>query len=157
MTGHDCSECRATIAQCDEHIKEHGQGCCGACFIRDTHGLLDKFKVIDVAEQQQDIENLHRLVAQMVIARSEHAKTIRGLMADMEAVVEQINLLRGKQERADEAEKRHLLTEVMTEVRAVVRELPERLAIVEKALPEIERRVGLRRKEAAFKPPPRTS
>jgi hypothetical protein len=65
------------MSACDLHIRAYGKGCCEACFEQDTHGLLDKFKVIDVGDHQQELENLTRLAAQAVIARGEHANAIR--------------------------------------------------------------------------------
>jgi hypothetical protein len=39
-TGHDCARCGASVAECDQHIRDHGSGCCTSCYLRDTHGLL---------------------------------------------------------------------------------------------------------------------
>ena len=39
--GKNCSNCGASVSECDEGIKQ-GKACCGACFIRDTHELIEK-------------------------------------------------------------------------------------------------------------------
>ena len=96
VIGHACNECGASMADCDAHIKEHGRGCCGSCFVQDTHGLLDRFKVIDVADLAQELDNHSRLIAQMVIARSEHANVIRQLRADVGRMLEENALLHGR-------------------------------------------------------------
>lgn len=46
ITGHACTECGASVAFCDEHIRARGRGCCGSCYIRDTHGLLVRGKEV---------------------------------------------------------------------------------------------------------------
>lgn len=50
---------------CDLTIRRSGHGCCPACFDADTHGLLDKFKRIDVGVQAQEIESLTRRVQEL--------------------------------------------------------------------------------------------
>ncbi len=139
------------MPQCDVLIRETGKGCCPECFEQDTHGLLDKFKVIDVADHAQDTSNLNRLAAQTVIGFSEHAKAIRHLRADVDTMIEQLARIEGMLERAEPGEKRKLMREVMIEVRGVVQDLPERMGQIERALPELEAHVGLRRKEGKWK------
>lgn len=34
-----CRECGATLDECDDHVSKRGRGCCGACFVTDTHGF----------------------------------------------------------------------------------------------------------------------
>ena len=153
MGGHDCDKCGATMAECDAHIREHGQGCCTECFEHDTHGLLDKFKVIDVSDLAQEVQNLQRLMAQMVIARSEHAKVIRQLMADTTGLVQENAILRGtinelvrREEMVDERTKRNLITAALQEVRTIVRNLPERVQELEDVAAGLERHLKLVRK-----------
>jgi hypothetical protein len=138
---------------CDAIIRAEGRGCCGQCFETDPHGLLDKFKVIDVADQQQEIQNLTRVAAQAVIAFGEHAKEIRRLRAESSGHVEEIALLRGRlsaleagEERADATVKQRLLVEVMTEVRKVVQALPERVQEVEECIIALEKKLKLTRR-----------
>lgn len=40
--GHDCTECGATVPSCDQTVAETGKGCCGACYVTDTHGLIGR-------------------------------------------------------------------------------------------------------------------
>lgn len=39
-TGTPCTDCGATVGDCDTAVAETGKGCCTACYVRDTHGLL---------------------------------------------------------------------------------------------------------------------
>lgn len=39
---HDCSNCGASVADCDAHVKTFWRGCCGLCVMMDTHGLIPK-------------------------------------------------------------------------------------------------------------------
>lgn len=140
------------MVACDGIIRTQGIGCCPECFTADTHGLLEPFKIYDVADLAQDIQNLTRLLAQMVIARSEHAKAIRSLRADMAAVVEENALLRGRvmdleedEEEVDAATKKRLLTEAIQEARALVHDLPERVRELEDVARAIEARLKIRR------------
>lgn len=154
--GHPCTTCNATMETCDRTIRETGSGCCSDCFISDTHGLLDQFRPIDVAELAQEVTNLTRLLAQMVIARTEHAKAIRSLRADMAATIQENALLRGRvseleqiEETADIVDKRLLLAEVLSEVRTLVEALPERVKELEDVAVAIEAKLGLVRKPKA--------
>jgi flagellar hook-basal body complex protein FliE len=152
MIGHACDQCGQSMASCDAWIKETGQGCCPECFTHDTHGLLDRFKVVDVAELAQEADNHSRLIAQMVIARSEHAKAIYQLRAQVDSLTESVAKLEAKQDRVDEGEKRHLLTEVMAEVRKAVHALPERVQELEDVAVALEGRLGLRRRPKSARP-----
>ena len=152
------------MVDCDITIREKGLGCCPDCFEADTHGLLDQFRVVDVAELAQEISNLTRLLAQMVIARSEHAKAIRSLRADVAAVIEENALLRGRvtdleedEEEVDKATKRRLITEALGEVRKLVHDLPERVREVEDCIVGIEQRLKIRRRPKAQRPKELTS
>jgi uncharacterized protein YoxC len=140
------------MVDCDATIREKGVGCCPDCFTADTHGLLEPFKIYDVADLAQDIQNLTRLMAQMVIARSEHAHVIRGLMADVDGVVEENALLRGRvqelearEEMADARVKTALIKQALHEVRAIVRDLPERVRELEDVARALEDRLKIRR------------
>jgi uncharacterized coiled-coil protein SlyX len=133
------------MVACDATIRTEGHGCCPECFDTDTHGLLDKFKVIDVAVQEQQIQNLNRLAAQTVIGFSEHAKTIRRLLADVDRLTRENAEMRGRLDRAEPGEKQRLLHEVMDTARAAVRNLPERITEVEQCLAAIEERLKIRR------------
>ena len=137
------------MAACDVVIRERGEGCCERCFQADTHGLLAGEE--EKSEHRQELDNLTRLAAQAVIARGEHAREIRRLQADVGRLTEEVALLRGDQERADEGEKKRLLAEVIAEVRVLVRDLPERVKIVELCIEGIERKLGLTRKKAPQK------
>lgn len=151
--GHPCTACNATMETCDVHIREHGVGCCPACFTDDTHGLLDQFRPIDVAELAQEIQNLTRLMAQMVIARTEHAKAIRSLRAESAAAIQENAFLRGRvqelehrEEMADERTKRNLIVAALTDVRTIVRNLPERVTELEHVAEALEAHLKLVRK-----------
>lgn len=152
------------MVDCDATIKEKGLGCCPDCFTNDTHGLLEPFKIYDVADLAQDIQNLTRLMAQMVIARGEHAKAIRSLRADMAATIEENALLRGRvqqlearEEMVDERTKRNLVVAALTEVRSVVRDLPERVRELEDVARALEAHLKLKRKPKARRPKELTS
>lgn len=151
--GHPCTTCNATMETCDVTIRETGQGCCPDCFLSDTHGLLEQFRPIDVAELAQEVQNLTRLLAQMVIARSEHAKAIRSLRADMAATIQENALLRGRlqelersEERVDAGTKASLIQEAIKEARGLVAALPERVKELEDVAVAIEAKLGLIRK-----------
>jgi hypothetical protein len=138
---------------CDATIRQTGAGCCAACFEADTHGLLDKFRVIDVADHAQEIQNLTRLAAQTVIGFGEHAKAIRRLQADYTALVEENALLRGKLQEWEHTEatidqrvKARLMTAVLGEVRTLVQNLPERVQELEDVVRALENHFGLRRR-----------
>ena len=152
MIGHACDACGATMAECDVVIRTEGRGCCEQCFETDPHGLLDQFKVIDVADQQREIDNHTRLLAQTVIARGEHATAIRQLQAQVGTMAQAIAVLEAKLERQDEGEKRRLMVEVMTEVRSVVRALPERVQEVEECIVALERKLKLVRRPKHDRP-----
>lgn len=146
MAGGPCGECGATLFDCDEHIREHGSGCCDACFTRDTHGLLTSG------------EGLTRLVAQLVIARHEHARTIRMLIADVSRLIEENALLRGRvdelerqEQRTDAMDKRRLLVEALGYVRSMVHDLPERIEEVEDCVRALETHLRLRRRPKAVR------
>jgi len=141
------------MTACDAVVREQGHGCCEACFDRDTHGLLRR-ELVGAEQMQQEIDNLHRLMAQMVLARGEHARVIVGLRNEVGGLIEQIALLRGDQERQDEGEKRRLMAEVVREVRTAVHDLPERLGVVERCIEGIEGRLKLRRKAVPGELPP---
>ena len=152
------------MVDCDATIREKGLGCCPDCFTADTHGLLEPFKIYDVADLAQDIQNLTRLMAQMVIARGEHAKAIRSLRADVGGLVEENALLRGRvqrletgEEKADAATKERLLTEVLTEVRGLVHALPERVRELEDVARALEAHLKLKRKPKTQRPKELTS
>lgn len=151
-----CTECGETLAECDEWIRETGHGCCDACFVNDTHGLL---RAGPVSEHAQEISNLTRLAAQMVLARHEHASAIRMLINDVGRLIEETALLRGRvaelelrEERVDERTKRNLMLEAMHEVRVWVRGLPERVAELEDCVVGLERHLKLRRRPVAQRP-----
>lgn len=117
--------CGTSMAACNEQIREHGTACCEACLPRDTHSLLAAYDARDVvAELRQEVERLR---------------------ADVAAV-------RERQETIDEEAKRALLVEVVSEVRAVVLNLPERIGTLERCLTDVETHLKLRRKPAL--PPP---
>jgi hypothetical protein len=144
--GHPCTECGATMVACDATIRESGDGCCEGCFLRDTHGLLDKFKVVDVADLSQEVSNLDRLMAQMVLARHEHANAIRQLRAQNDQMAEAIARLEARQETVDGKVQVKLLAEVLVEVRHIVRNLPERVAELEEVAEALEAKLKLTRR-----------
>ena len=142
--------CGATLADCDIHIRDEGTGCCDACFERDTHGLLEGAAPADLA---QSIDNLHRLAAQMVLARHEHAKAITRLRADVSSLIEEVALLRGRvdeserrQATVDDRTKQAIIVAAMHEFRQYVRNLPERVQEVEDCVVGIEQHLKIRRK-----------
>lgn len=143
MTGHDCTACGASLADCDAQIREAGTGCCDACFSRDTHGLLEHQTPTDM---RQAIENLNRLGAQMVIARHEHAQAIRRLRAEMAQLIEEMALLRGRLEEADRTVRRTLLNDVVDETRRLMRDLPDRVKELEDVAAALEAHLKLHRK-----------
>jgi len=143
VTGHDCTACGATLADCDQHIREAGTGCCDACFTRDTHGLLDHQTPTDL---RQAVENLNRLSAQMVIARHEHAQAIRRLRAETTELIQEVALIRGRLEEADRTVRRTLLNDVVDETRRLVRDLPDRIKELEDVAAALEAHLKLRRK-----------
>jgi chromosome segregation ATPase len=152
-TGHPCTMCEATMEQCDTAIRETGAGCCRDCFERDTHGLLDPFRIIDVRDLQQEVDNLTRLMAQTVIARGEHAKLLRRLQADANRLTEENAMLRARiiqmdreRDLVDEEMEVEMLTELLTRVREVVEALPERVAELEDCVAGIEGKLKLKRR-----------
>jgi chromosome segregation ATPase len=152
------------MVDCDATIRDKGLGCCPDCFEHDTHGLLEPFKIYDVADLAQDVQNLTRLLAQMVIARSEHAKAIRSLRADVAAVIEENALLRGRvtdleedEEEVDKATKHRLITEALGEVRKLVHDLPERVRELEDVARALEAHLKLRRRPKERRPKELTS
>jgi hypothetical protein len=40
VTGNDCSNCGATLEECDSHIRARYRGCCDVCYTLDTHRLV---------------------------------------------------------------------------------------------------------------------
>jgi hypothetical protein len=143
MTGHGCTDCGASLADCDARIRESGTGCCDACFTRDTHGLLDHETPTDL---RRAVENLNRLGAQMVIARHEHATAIRRLQAETASLVQEVALLRGRLEEADRTVRRTLLNDVVDETRRLMRDLPDRVKELEDVAIALETHLKLRRK-----------
>jgi hypothetical protein len=143
VTGHDCTACGSSLADCDRHIREEGTGCCDACFTRDTHGLLEHQAPTDLPRA---VENLNRLGAQMVIARHEHAQAIRRLRAEMAEIIQEVALVRGRLEEADRTVRRTLLNDVIDETRRLVRDLPERVKELEDVAAALEAHLKLRRK-----------
>lgn len=151
------------MAQCDALIREHGHGCCDSCFEEDTHGLLDKFKVIDVADHAQELQNLTRIAAQTVIGFGEHAKAIRTLRAETAGLIQENALLRGRIQELEQHEaealvdtrvKARLLKEVMAQVRTVVARLPERVKELEDVATALEIHLGLQRRPKASRDQP---
>jgi hypothetical protein len=151
VTGHDCTACGASLSDCDEHIREAGTGCCDACFTRDTHGLLENETPTDL---RRAVENLHRLGAQMVIARHEHAQAIRRLRADMAGLIEEVALIRGRLEEADRTVRRTLLNDVIDETRQLMRDLSGRVKELEDVAVGLETHLKLRRKSRSERPGP---
>jgi hypothetical protein len=145
---------------CDARIRETGQPCCDRCLPEDTHGLLPEHGDVQI---RREIANLIRVTAEQVIARTEHARAIRELRADVADLIGQVAGLRAELTEAvrsinarlavAEPEVRHgLLVDVMTEVRQVVRDLPERLDEVEDCVVGIETHLKLRRKPKTARP-----
>jgi hypothetical protein len=166
MIGHDCTQCGASIPKCNEHITKHGAGCCSGCFLEDTHGLLRSLSSApaELGERLTEVEvqtaRMTSLLASFVISRTEHARAIRRLLAQSDGQIESIAKLEAAVEhlsaglaaalgRIAELERASSHGE-RSKVRMEVGELDERVVIIERALPEIEAKVGLRRRPQSF-------
>jgi chorismate mutase len=157
---HPCTACAATVGDCDATIRDTGHGCCDTCFTHDTHGLLDDVPAsVDVSLQVQ-VANLTRIVAQMVIARHEHAQAIGRLRASEGANIEQLARINGI---VDDLARRLRLVEIavttgpLTELRQAVVDidqmddemeaLEDRVVIIERCLEAIEAKLKLKRRK----------
>ena len=93
-----------------------------------------------------------------LIKRCEYLEeSVNALQADRERLVDEMAGLRARLDRKREeltaAQKQAMLAATMEHVREVVTDLPERLGIIERALPEIERKIGLKRRSKEFQVP----
>lgn len=108
-----------------------------------------------------EIATMASVVAGLVIARTEHARALRKLRADADRHEEDLAVLRRQigevrraaislRERFDELDPDKVQSYYGT-IAEEVDDLEERVDLVEKALPFIERRLGLHRKAGAWR------
>ena len=135
---------------CDALWVRQGRGCCDACLLADTHGLVAPAGSVEALRSRIEAVETD-LLAKRVLDNTEIAKQMRKYERQIELLQAQVGELTERLAAAEPGLRHALLLEVMTEVRTVVRELPERVAILEKALPYIEAKIGLRRKAEKFK------
>ena len=146
----DCDRCGVTKAACDVLWLQGGRGCCDACLLADTHGLVapaGSIEALRVRLEQVEAE----LLAKRVLDNTEIARAMRKYERQIELLQSQVAELLETTRAAEPGERSMLMVSVMTEVRQVVRDLPERVTILEKALPYLEAKLGLRRKPEKFK------
>jgi hypothetical protein len=115
---------------------------------------------LQLVQNDQNMATMARVVAGLVIARTEHARAWRKLRADADRHEEELALMR----RAISETRRGVLAlhervakldpdvaeAWANTVGDEVDELEERVAVIERALPFIERRIGLHRKASAW-------
>lgn len=148
MIGHDCTQCGATTAVCDAHIREHGSGCCPECFIKDTHGLLAMTgetgdRLADLETQVRRMNDLLAtvLIQQAALLRVSQYRDVKvdELLANVDDLEDSIDGLIG--------------LVAHTERVAIGEDLSafgQRLDIFDRALLELETRLRLRRRPESF-------
>ena len=165
LVRHECTDCGATIEECDKHLREQGRPCCATCSLAGTHGLLpDASK--DLGEQvgrvERQTEGHTKLLAQMVIFRSEAADAIRQLRAVEHRHQEEISQLRERVETLERLARQHFdataqLVEQFEERLAhsdanqaatYYTALQERVEILELCIEGIEKKFNLKRRTA---------
>jgi len=113
--------------------------------------------------RDEQLEQLTVTVASLVIARTEHAKAIRRLMATIGQHEEELATSRASIEDVrrlvEDLSKR--LSDIepasgLPRIRLVVHDIGERLTLIERALPVIENKLGLTRRPADWKRRART-
>jgi hypothetical protein len=163
---HNCARCGATLEMCDQHLREDGRACCSSCISADTHGLLRSLSA-DSTELGRRVTNVEKetdehtkLLAQMVIFRTEAAKAIRQLRAAEQRHDEETALLRGRVEGLERLAHHHLgaLRRILEEFEQRLvhldqhqaafddMALQDRVYILELCLDEIEKKLKLRRR-----------
>jgi chromosome segregation ATPase len=161
----DCDACGTTITACNDGIRETGRECCPLCLTQDTHHMLEPQNSAALVKEMHEYT---RHAAATIIWRTEVGKELGRLVARCEYLEESVNSLQAANERlVDEmaglrgrmnqkreeltaAVKQSMLAATLAEVAKTVLDLPERLAIIERALPEIERKIGLKRRAKEF-------
>lgn len=161
----DCEACGTSITECNAGIRETGRECCPLCLTQDTHHL---FEPQNIGALKQEMHSYTQHAAATIIWRTEVGRELGKLIAHCASLDESLATLQAANERlVDEmaglrsrmnqkreeltaVQKQSMLAATMEHVRGVVAELPERLAIIERALPEIERKIGLKRRSKEF-------
>ncbi len=164
----DCDACGTTISACNDGIRETGRECCPLCLLKDTHHILEPQNAGALIEEMHGYTRhaaatilwRHDVGVELgkIIRRCEYLEeSVNALQADNERLRDEMTGLRSrmnaKREELSAALKQSMLAAALAEVSKVVLDLPERLGIIERALPEIERKVGLRRRAKEFEVP----
>ncbi len=147
----DCANCGASLHSCNQIIKQHGSGCCPACFMRDTHGLaakqskepglIERIEALEKACADSTAELLHYVADQTVFRSS--------LFKEMSKFNQRINRLEerdlheaGLQRAIEDRD------ELIRDMDAAVQGLPVRVDFLEECVEGLEKFFKLRRQKA---------
>ena len=146
MIGHECVECGATVAQCDDKLRQSGEACCAVCFdnefVNDAHGLLTSERAMfdRIETLEHDMRKFLEHAAAAVIWRREIHVALNAVRARIDLLEKVVAMLGA---RNDHIEDRNQL---LADVRQEMHGLPGQVDYIDRCLQDIEKRLKLRRR-----------